>query len=103
MKRWPLAREHDPGAEIESWPQQLVGQIGARFIDGADAVKLSRRGLSETDQLRKDEPHPVVSLPAGESRSPLQVENARSRLFVDDDDAPLVRCEGNPDCFEQRP
>src|ERR1700674_4075877 len=86
MKGWTLARKHDPGAEIESWPQQRVGQIRVRFIDGADAVKPGRRRSSETAQLRKDEPHPVGPLrPARNSASTVSKTGAcavtkRSRL-----------------------
>src|ERR1700747_3165150 len=57
-----LAREHDPGAEIEPWPQHRVCQIGARLVEGADTVKPGRRGSTETRQLRKDKPHPVTLL-----------------------------------------
>src|SRR5690349_12590266 len=63
MEGRTLARKHDAGAEIEPWPQQRMGQVCARFIDGVDAVKASRRGSAETGQLRKDEPHPVSPLP----------------------------------------
>src|SRR5438552_17873959 len=42
-----------------------MGQIRARFIDGADAVKPGCRGSSETGQLREDKPYPVAPLPAG--------------------------------------
>src|SRR4029077_21258679 len=79
MKGWTLARKHDPGAAIESWPQHRMGQIRPRFIDGADAVKPGRRGSSETAQLRKDEPHPVGPLPARSQFGEHGLEDRRLR------------------------
>jgi hypothetical protein len=35
--------QHDPGALIEPWPEHRMRQIGARFVQGADAVKPGRR------------------------------------------------------------
>src|SRR5437660_7655312 len=79
MRGWTLARQHNPCAEIESWPQQRMGQIGARFIDGADAVKPCRRGMSEAGDLGKDEPHPVAPLPTGPQFGEHGLEDRRLR------------------------
>src|SRR4051794_15797593 len=37
-----------------------VRQIGLRLGERADAVPLRHRALSETPELREDEPHPVA-------------------------------------------
>src|ERR1700730_18347168 len=55
--------------------------IGARLIDGADAVKPRRRGSAETGQLRKDEPHPMRSLPARAQFGEHGCENRRLRRY----------------------
>src|SRR5215813_2819342 len=70
-----------------------MAEIGARFIDRADAVKPGGRGSAETGQLGKDEPHPMSPLAAraqfGEDgfenrrlcrHKPLQIELGRCHL-----------------------
>src|SRR5207302_566599 len=41
MKGWTFAPQHDPGAEIEPWPQHRVGQIGAHLVEATERRPVS--------------------------------------------------------------
>jgi hypothetical protein len=55
-------RSDDLGTLDEPRPEYRMGEIGLRFRQIAERVRLSRGTAPEPCDLRKDEPHPVTGL-----------------------------------------
>jgi len=56
-----------------------MSEIGARLVEGADAIELRHRGAAEAAQLREDEPHPVAALLARLQLAKRDFEDRRLR------------------------